>query len=159
MRTRDAYAYLDDDDDLDVLDRYDILPDGFALRTKLNAMDGKPITEFRRSRPRTALMDSRRFDAQNHQPGFRLGDAAVQDARSSARAAWVRQMSDAWKRSPPSRDAASDPDDDPAAAANAVEGRLERERGADPAADLERDRRRIHAQFSQQLENAWRGGR
>jgi hypothetical protein len=105
----------------------------------------------------------------DHRPRFlRASDAEVRDAQRMARDArqtWIRGLQDSWRM--PSRDAAmpdldSRPEElmrdraDPAAAANAVERRLEVERGADPAADLERDRRRIHAQFSQRLQNAWR---
>jgi hypothetical protein len=55
------------------------------------------------------------------------------------------------------RDGLADRKADPNAA-SAVENRLERERGrnAGAEADLERDRRRIHAEYSNHLQNAWR---
>ena len=96
------------------------------------------------------------FNALDHQPGFRVGDAEVRDARSSARAAWIRQMADAWNQSPPSRDAAArpdlDPDDDPGAR---MRGHLQTE------SNEESQRRRDAAwgAYKDQLANAWMMGR
>jgi hypothetical protein len=149
-------VYLDDDDDLDVLDRYDVVPDGFALRTRLNAMDGRPITELRPAR-------SRPTDLRNHAPGYRYGTDeksptvgnldAARDAARSARAQWVRDMTSAWKRMP-GRDA------EPDAPAEAVETQLEVWLGKNVTpADVERRRRAQHAKFAQDLSSAWKGGR
>jgi hypothetical protein len=117
-----------------------ILEDGESIRVPFFMCDGRPVA----------------FNALDHQPGFRVGDAEVRDARSSARAAWIRQMADAWNQSPPSRDAAArpdlDPDDDPGAR---MRGHLQTE------SNEESQRRRDAAwgAYKDQLANAWMMGR
>jgi hypothetical protein len=125
MRKRDAHTYFDDDG---------ICEDGESVRA--------PVV----------IMDS---DARSHQPHFaRLTDDAILDARRTARAAWIKQMNDAWRR--PGRDAA---DADPSEPANVVEAVRRQTAHEISAGEVEARRRAIHAEFSRNLSEAWRGGR
>jgi hypothetical protein len=115
-----------------------------------------------------ALMDGTQrafaFDGRDHQPHYaRPTDAACERLRTEARDEMIRRLCDAWKSQPRDQAPDDDPDeDDPSAAANAVERQLERGRGREPvdvARAVEMRRRAQHAEFAQQLSNAWRGGR
>ena len=131
---RDKTKYLDDDE-------RDIVEDGEVVRTRLIMKDGR-----------------------DHRPHFlRVTDTEVRLAQRKARNArqmWIRDMTSAWKTRPKDQAPDDDEDNDPAAPAEAVATQLENWLGKNVTpADVERRRRAQHAEFSRNLENAWRGGR
>src|SRR5262245_52092319 len=115
-----------------ISDDDDLARDGETVRTRLTMMDsvrfGPDGPRFMRSVEEAAL----------HQPGYR--DAAsnsseseeARDAARAARDAYVRDLTSAW-RTPPARDAATDPGETDPDAAVAIERRQERERSPDAA--------------------------
>jgi hypothetical protein len=66
-----------------------VLRDGQARRIPLMLCDAlqRSVAE---ARPAA-------FDAAAHRPGYRIGDAAAQDARNRAHAEYVRNLENAWK--------------------------------------------------------------
>jgi hypothetical protein len=133
--------HLDDDED--------IVADGQSVRVPVYLMDN--------------VQREIAFDARDHQPHFGRPSDAVLDARKQARDAYIRRTCEAWRtagRVQSKQDA--DPSEPDPNAANAVERELETWQGRDPAElarAVEARRRRTHAEFSERLSNAWRGGR
>ena len=107
MLMRKTDTYLDDDDNIEILD-------GGSVRVPLTIMDAM--------QRRFAT-----FDARLHQPGYRIrtADAASHD-RAAARMEWIANFMSAWV-SPAQRSttvAARDSDADPIAARDAMIERL-----------------------------------
>src|SRR6516165_3982020 len=92
---------LDDDSDEN---NPEIVPDGGSVRTPLFLVDA---VRFEDGEPRFTRATAG-ADLSNHQPGYRVSDAAsksanltdldaLRDAARSARSAWIRKISDAWR--------------------------------------------------------------
>jgi hypothetical protein len=164
MRKRDAYV---DDDDV-------VRRDGESVRVPLHLMDGVQ-----------RAIAGRTLDARAHQPHYaRLTDEQAH-ARGAARAAWIRQLGDAWKRdaTPPQftcpechgtgRDPDSDsPDgrcdecggsgyiDPPTNAARKQQHEtfpMRRSPDTSLRADAAAARRSAHDAYCRRIQNAWRG--
>jgi hypothetical protein len=112
--------------------------------------------------------------ARFHQPGFRsVNDGTVKDARIAARdarAAYLKQLNDAWRKPPlaagpadPKLNEPDEPDDDPDDVPGPHSEELVMHRhlfgpddNAKLAARLERERARDFQRRSRDLQNAWR---
>jgi hypothetical protein len=124
MRKRDAYVDLDDDD---------IVPDGGVVHVPL------------------LLHDARRLA--DHQPGYRLRDAAQRDAVQRARSVWIKQMTDAWKTDARRRrDDDDDGDDDEPDNHDNNDRRSRRKVAADARAATKAS----YYQMVRRLQDAWR---
>jgi hypothetical protein len=95
MRKRE-HLDLDDDYDDDITDTTDEVPPGGVVRVPVYLTDTMPIADA---------------DLRNHQPGYRMSDAAsksrnfrdldtLRDAARRERSRWIAKMVDAWKTGP-----------------------------------------------------------
>ena len=95
MRKRE-HLDLDDDYDDDITDTTDEVPPGGVVRVPVYLTDTMPIADA---------------DLRNHQPGYRMSDAAsksrnfrdldtLRDAARRERSRWIAKMVDAWKMGP-----------------------------------------------------------
>jgi hypothetical protein len=123
--------------DEDVFDEDGVLKDGATYTVPLWCLDAtrRQITEA--------------FDADNHRPHYARAttDAAAEQRRAAAYAAYVQRLTSAWRS--------------PAASAERNEAQLEawRRPGARPglrSQDAATDRAAAYAAYVQRIQNAWR---
>jgi hypothetical protein len=174
---------VDDDDDLSLYDPEwlargkKVVRDGGVVRTSIMLMDGVPnprlmLNDASMHRPhQVGVVDSaqmrdaqreaaRSYEARNDflRDAWRGSSAppllAVRDSES-ARDAWIRQLGEAWRASPdlPARD--PEDDDDPKAAATAVETQRRRWNAESPTKDAAlTDRDASYGEYIQRLTTA-----
>jgi hypothetical protein len=124
----------------DLEDERDIIPDGGSVHVPLMLRDHQP---------------------NYHQPGYHVADQRIEDVRHQAREAWIKDMTQAWKRPGLIRDAAEPdagsellrrrPDEPDADVGERLRGHLR----TDPDDDAQAKRDAAWLDYKETLGRAW----